>query len=45
MLDVDAEAELLEDPPLSLDHSVLEVDVVVVQHHWGYRPKRTKAQA
>ena len=44
VFDVDAEAELLEDPPLGLDDPVLEVDVVVVQHHWGYRPKRTKTQ-
>jgi hypothetical protein len=33
MLHVHAEPELLEDPPLSLDHLVLQVDVGGVEDH------------
>ena len=33
MLDVHAEAELLQDPPLRLDHLVLQRDVGPVQDH------------
>lgn len=32
MLDVDTEAQLLEDAPLRLDHLVLQINVVLVQH-------------
>ena len=39
MLDVDAEAELLEDPPLSLDDLVLQGDVLAIEDHRSDGPK------
>lgn len=33
VLDMAAEAQLLQQPPLSLDHLVLEGDVVAVEDH------------
>ena len=37
MLDVDAEAELLQDPPLSFDNEIFQLDIVNVQYHRLYR--------
>ena len=38
VLDVHAEAELLQDPPLRLDHLVLQRDVATVEYHRLDRP-------
>ena len=42
MFDVNAKSQLLEDPPLGLDHLVLERDVVPVQNHRLNRPKKSE---
>lgn len=34
VLDVAAEAQLLQQPPLGLDHLVFEGNVVAVKDHW-----------
>ena len=39
VFDVDAEAELLEDPPLGLDDGVLQGHVRAVQDHGGDGPE------
>jgi hypothetical protein len=36
MLDVDAEAELLQHPPFGFDNEIFQLDIVYVQYHRLY---------
>ena len=45
VFDVDAEAELLEDTALGLDHLVLQVDVRLIEDQRRDRPAITRAPA